>query len=153
MTIAVVAIFIGLAAIAVIGVIAITPGHFGLDPETFTVRFEGEAIRLQLFLLCLQMVGMIVILMQLRAILKTVTQDEPFARENVRHLSIIAFVIAGLAIIEPVIILMSWAFLGNYGTTDWEFDLGEVVFALMIFVLAQVFAEGSRLREEEKMTI
>ncbi|MEQ9506676.1 MAG: DUF2975 domain-containing protein [Hyphomonas sp.] len=119
--------------------------------------------------------GVIFICLQLRRILLTLADGDPFVPENARRLSNIGVVIAVMELLRLAVVivvrmipsLVSPVVVSS--TTDeaagcvcavvqegppelsTQFILWISVAAL--FVLSQVFREGTRLRDEEKMTI
>ena len=101
-------------------------------------------------------VGLIAIVGRLRRIFQTLSAGDPFQPENVSRLRFIGVVLAALLLLGYVVpVLMSGFFpdatdggeAGPYvGLTSW--------FAvLVVFVLAEVFREGARLRHEAELTI
>ena len=102
--------------------------------------------------------GLVFIVGRLRRVFVTLTRGDPFQPLNVRRLRLIGFTLAGIE-------LFSYAFRGVLGwwehraAVDWNVDIGQgfdltVWFAvLVVFVLAEVFREGARLRREAELTI
>ncbi len=99
--------------------------------------------------------GVIFICVQLRRILLTLADGDPFVPENARRLSSIGIVIAIMEILRIVTVLVVSTVPTLVGDEpprlSTQFILWISVAAL--FVLSQVFREGTRLRDEEKMTI
>jgi hypothetical protein len=99
--------------------------------------------------------GVIFICLQLRRILLTLADGDPFVPENARRLSSIGIVIAVMEILRIVTVLVVSTVPTLVGDEpprlSTQFILWISVAAL--FVLSQVFREGTRLRDEEKMTI
>lgn len=100
--------------------------------------------------------GIIYICVQLRRILRTLAAGDPFVPENAPRLLKIAAAIAimELARYAVIILLMIFVDFGD-GETGPRFSVSFVawVSAAAMLVFSQVFREGSRLREEEKMTV
>ena len=93
---------------------------------------------------------------QLRKILETLAMGDPFVPENASRLKQIAFTVAIMEFLRYVAISVVYLM----PQTDDTFEGASIVpnFAtwvafVALFVLAQVFKEGARLRAEEKMTI
>lgn len=93
---------------------------------------------------------------QLRKILETLAMGDPFVPENASRLKRIAFTVAIMEFLRYVAISIVYLL----PRSDDTFEGASVVpnFAtwvafVALFVLAQVFQEGARLRAEEKMTI
>jgi Protein of unknown function (DUF2975) len=99
--------------------------------------------------------GVIFICLQLRRILLTLADGDPFVPENARRLSRIGIAIAAMELLRVVTVLVVSAVPTLVGDEpprlSTQFILWISVAAL--FVLSQVFREGTRLRDEEKMTI
>lgn len=99
--------------------------------------------------------GVIFICLQLRRILLTLADGDPFVPENARRLSSIGMVIAVMEILRISTVLIVSTVPTLVGDEpprlSTQFILWISVAAL--FVLSQVFREGTRLRDEEKMTI
>ena len=113
----------------------------------------GPLLAAALFAGALYMGGVLLIVGNLRRIFHTLTAGDPFHPDNVGRLRFIGLVLAGLE-------LGRWAFWaavtmmasdvdranGNLSLTTW--------FSVMVvFVLAEVFREGARLRREAELTI
>jgi hypothetical protein len=100
--------------------------------------------------------GFILIAGQLKKILQTLVSGDPFVPENAKRLRRLSYIVAGMEICRYIISLTGKAF-----QIDPNIDLGNVFVpslvgwagVITLWVLSQVFAEGTRLREEEKMTI
>jgi len=98
------------------------------------------------------MAGVLVILGALRRIFATLTAGDPFHPDNVGRLRAIGLILAALE-------------LGRYlvwGVSAWlpwvrdvrpTFSLTAWFSVLVVFVLAEVFREGARLRREAELTI
>ena len=104
----------------------------------------------------LYMAGVLVIVGSLRRIFMTLTAGDPFHPDNVRRLRLIGVMLAALGLLEmaryPMTLLDSRLAAheahqaGGLNLTTW--------FAvLVVFVLAEVFREGARLRREAELTI
>lgn len=106
--------------------------------------------------------AVIFIIDRLRRIFRTLTDGDPFVPENANHLRAIAL---GLAVYQVLnyashgVIALVFTLSGSpvegggrvFG--DFSLNLG-VWFAVIAFlVMAEVFREGARLREEQKFTI
>jgi len=100
--------------------------------------------------------GITYISLQLRRILATLAAGDPFVPENAGRLTRIAVTlgvmeIAGMAFV----ICMRIAIAPDNAIDRPALSINLVVWAAVaaLLVLSQVFREGTRLREEEKMTI
>jgi hypothetical protein len=99
--------------------------------------------------------GVIFICLQLRRILLTLADGDPFVPENARRLSRVGIAIAAMELIRIATVMVVSTVPTLVGDEpprlSTQFILWISVAAL--FVLSQVFREGTRLRDEEKMTI
>ena len=100
----------------------------------------------------LSVAGVLVIVDALRRIFLTLTAGDPFHPENVRRLRRIGLMLAALELGRYVVwwlsSLMPWIKRdpSNFSLTAW-FSV------FVVFVLAEVFREGARLRREAELTI
>jgi len=99
--------------------------------------------------------GFLLILRNLRMIFRTLTLGDPFRPENVRRLRAIGLI---LAVVTAGVWLAQGVVAARFapGVMDSQ-GLGELltpIFSvLVVFVLAEVFREGARLRRESELTI
>lgn len=93
------------------------------------------------------------ILTRLVAIVDTVRDGDPFVAESAARLGRMAWAMLGLQLLGLVAIAA--AFGGSEGghRIDWHFSLTGWLAVLMLFVLARVFAQGARMREELEGTV
>jgi len=94
------------------------------------------------------------ILNRLRRIFQTLTAGDPFQPENVRRLRAIGFalvVLEGFTYLFRVVV--AWVFRDDVGAPKFTLDLTPWFAVLVVFVLAEVFREGARLRSEAELTI
>jgi len=99
--------------------------------------------------------GIIYVCLQLRRILSTLATGDPFVPQNGPRLMRIAIAIGLVELTRylTVILLNAFIDLGTEQPLRLSINLAAWAAVVALFVLAQVFREGSRLREEEKMTI
>ncbi len=124
----------------------VRPGFEGYVPVTTGTYFVGIAILFIVF------TGIILMARQLRRILKTLIAGDPFVPENAGRLRSLALIVAGMEIARSAIGLAA-RLLDMPVATGFPVNLAAWVAVIILWVLAHVFAEGARLREEEKMTI
>lgn len=98
--------------------------------------------------------GFVLILRNLRKIFRTLTLGDPFQPENVRRLRaigvILAVVTGGVFLAQLAMARIAPGALSPQGLSDL---LTPVFSVLVVFVLAEVFREGARLRRESELTI
>lgn len=107
-------------------------------------------------MLCVVMPGIIYICYQLRNILKTLAEGDPFVSENSNRLSHIAGAIALMEIGRMCVLICIRNFVEFTpadSAPDFSISLVSWAGAVAFFVLSQVFREGTRLRDDAKMTI
>jgi hypothetical protein len=98
------------------------------------------------------MASVLVIIGALRRIFVTLTAGDPFHPENVNRLRLIGLMLAALE-------LGRYAVWGISAWLPWvrdvrpSFSLTAWFSVLVVFVLAEVFREGARLRREAELTI
>ncbi|MEL7540515.1 MAG: DUF2975 domain-containing protein [Pseudomonadota bacterium] len=99
--------------------------------------------------------GIAYVCAQLRRILSTLAEGDPFVPENAPRLTRIAIAIGlieGIRILS-VLVLATTVDLGEGYVASININLAVWGAVIVLLILAQVFKEGTRLREEEKMTI
>lgn len=99
--------------------------------------------------------GFLIILHYLRKIFRTLTLGDPFQPDNVRRLRqiglILAVVTGGVWIMQGLVASrLAPGVMEPQGVSDL---LTPVFSVLVVFVLAEVFREGARLRRESELTI
>ena len=118
----------------------------GVAPGQFIAGLAGLAVFAP---------GIIYVCIQLRSILSTLASGDPFVPENGPRLTRIAMAIGAIELARylTVILLNAFVDLGSDQPLRLSINLAAWAAVIALFVLAQVFREGTRLREEEKMTI
>lgn len=105
---------------------------------------------------CLYCIALILIVGRLRRIFATLIAGDPFQPDNVRRLRIIGFTLMGMVLLGYVVPPIMAAVARDL-TERADFSVGfnpTTWFAvLVVFVLAEVFREGARLRHEAELTI
>ena len=124
------------------------------DPETVRRFIRGPAIPLLLTAWSAYMGAFVIIVGRLRHIFATLTRGDPFQPLNVQRLRVIG---ASLIALEAMNLfvppLLRRLVPGELGDNDRGLSLTGVFSILVVFVLAEVFREGARLRREAELTI
>ena len=114
---------------------------------------SAEAAPLLYALIALASAWLAFLLTKLRAILGTIKDGQPFSAANVGRLRAIAWVLLGGVATQLVLVLAlspRFQILGGRGDAV---DFSGLFSALFALVLAEVFREGVRLREDAEGTI
>lgn len=126
----------------------------GLDlPEQFKeVRLLGPTLAAALAAGAIYAGGILLIVGNLRRIFSTLTTGDPFHPDNVARLRLIGLILAGLEVGRTV-----FGWIGAMIIPDSDlairFSLTAWFSVMVVFVLAEVFREGARLRREAELTI
>ena len=96
-----------------------------------------------------------VALTRLLAIVQSVSLGDPFVAENATRLRQIAWAVLGLELLHMGVGIVEATAASGAAPLDldWSFSLTPWLAVLLLFVLAQVFAHGTRMREELEGTI
>src|SRR5690348_15469772 len=100
-------------------------------------------------------VGMVLFIVErVRRIFATLTAGDPFHPANVARLRASGFSLAALGGLNYAAHLVaSWAFPAHVKSVRFPFNPTAWFAVLVVFVLAEVFREGARLRSEAELTI
>jgi DUF2975 family protein len=138
---------------------------FDLDPALFShaIRsgFSGETlsgpeIAAELLGAGLYAAGVLVIVGALRRIFATLTTGDPFHPRNVGRLRLIGAMLAALGLLEMArypMSLIDARLAAHEAHQTGGLNLTTWFAVLVVFVLAEVFREGARLRREAELTI
>jgi len=106
-----------------------------------------------LFAAALYLTGVLVIVARLRQIFATLMAGDPFHPDNVLRLRVIGLALGGLELIRYAVWMAGDWLLPGQTKVDHDFSLTAWFSVLVVFVLAEVFREGARLRREAELTI
>lgn len=153
------ALWIGVAVLSLITLAALL---LSFNPDLLAnVKFNGEtALMLErgpvltagLATAAIYLAGILVIVGSLRRIFMTLTAGDPFHPDNVARLRLIGLMLAGLEIGRYAFWAVG-AFLPGVQRNEPSVGLTAWFSVLVVFVLAEVFREGARLRREAELTI
>ena len=113
----------------------VTPGMFGISLIGWVLVTGGIAY-----------IGLL-----LRRILMTLAEGEPFVAENASRLTRVALALGIIQLASYVLTICLNMFGGQKQALSIDLAVWGAIVILLI--LSQVFREGTRLRDEEKMTI
>lgn len=118
------------------------------------LQASGPLLAVGLLALALYVGVLQYIVQRLRLIFATMTVGDPFRPDNVRRLRAIG---VGLALLELIRyatpMLTNLAFKSQLQGVHWSVNVTAWFAILVVFVLAEVFREGARLRSEAELTI
>lgn len=91
-------------------------------------------------------------------IVGTVGDGDPFTPENAARLSAMGWIVVAVHVLAiPLLGIAAWigklAKESGHYNFDGGFDVGGVLLALILFILARVFREGARMRDELEGTV
>jgi preprotein translocase subunit Sec61beta len=102
----------------------------------------------------------LIIVDRLRRLFLKFTSDAPFDADNARHLRVIWITMAAAELSRYVIMAIIAGLLLNFGRPEGvsvaiepDINLSTWAAILILVVLAEVFAQGARMREEQDLTI
>ncbi len=103
--------------------------------------------------------GALMIVWRLRKLFDSFSSGEPFRRENANHLRAIWIIMLVIECSRYVLLGLTGALITTYGGPnvharyDFQVDLSTWGSILILIVLAEVFREGARMKEEQELTI
>jgi hypothetical protein len=103
--------------------------------------------------------GSLVIVWRLRKLFDSFSSGEPFRRENAAHLRVIWITMLIIEVSRYVLMGLTGVLLARFGGPDvdanytFAIDFSNWMSILILIVLAEVFREGARLKEEQELTI
>jgi hypothetical protein len=105
--------------------------------------------------------GSLIIVARLRRLFDSFTTGEPFRRENAAHLRVIWITMVAIEVCRYALLALLGLLLGVFGAPDsasasFRIDgdnFSNWMSILILIVLAEVFREGARLKEEQELTI
>lgn len=149
-------ISLGVVALALLAALL-----FSFNPDLFPdllttraalVAARGPLYAALLLVFGLSIGGVLVIVHSLRQIFTTLTAGDPFHPRNVQRLRLIGLMLAALELGRYAVWGMR-PLLPFVRRADPNFNLTAWFSVLVVFVLAEVFREGARLRREAELTI
>ena len=106
--------------------------------------------------------GSLIIVGRLRRLFNSFSTGDPFRRENATHLRVIWITMVAIELSRYALLATLGVLLGMFGAPDSvasaSFSIDGDNFSnwmsiLIVIVLAEVFREGARLKEEQELTI
>ena len=118
----------------------------GLEPK--------RPLALALLALAVFVTGQVVVFNRLRRVFGTLTLGDPFHPDNVSRLRVIGLALTGLELMGYILrMILAFVFPGRVTSGGGTLNLTAWFAILVVFVLAEVFREGARLRRDAELTI
>jgi hypothetical protein len=125
------------------------------------VRAKGDNSTLFLGMRAIMVIGILavplahIILTRLLAMVDTVRNGDPFVAENAVRLQTIAWSVLVLELMHAVVGFVAARVSTASQPLDihWSFSVTRWLVVLLLFVLARVFDQGTRMREELEATV
>jgi hypothetical protein len=125
------------------------------------VRGKGDNSTLILGMRAIAVIGICavplthIILTRLLSMVDTVRSGDPFVAENADRLQTIAWSVLGLELMHLVVGIVAARVSTPSQPLDinWSFSVTRWLVVLLLFVLARVFDQGTRMREELEATV
>ena len=131
-------------------------GHFSLEGQALSLQDllrRWPAIETLLLTATLYVAALVIILNRLRRVFETLTQGDPFRPENVGRLRIIGLSLIGLEVIGWLVRMATLWLIPERAHFSLSVSFSGWFAILSVFVLAEVFREGARLRSDAELTI
>jgi len=145
---------------AIVALLVVIPNHEWIM-SAFQIAASPDAERLIMGLRAIAVVGLAtipinyLILRRLIAIIETVRAGDPFVAANAQRLQWIAWALLALQLLGLAIAAIAETISTRAHPVDLDagFSINGWLAVLLIFVLARVFAEGTRMREDLEGTV
>ncbi|RAK57394.1 DUF2975 domain-containing protein [Phenylobacterium deserti] len=154
------ALWVGVGGVAILTVLLLL---LSFNPEflqNINISTEGAPIDNPvpvlaggLFAGALYLAGILVITGCLRRIFTSLTAGDPFHPDNVKLLRLAGVMLAGLELGRYLVWAVTRWVLSEAQDSEPNFSLTAWFSVLVVFVLAEIFREGARLRREAELTI
>lgn len=105
-------------------------------------------------MMCISVLGFLGIVGRLRKIFQTLIAGDPFRLENARRLRVIGLILAGLEVARyGVNALLIWGMNARPRFIDRDISFTAIFAVFVLFILAEVFEEGVRMKKDLELTI
>lgn len=92
------------------------------------------------------------IINRLRRVLLSVNQGDAFVFANVKRLQAVGFGLLGIQLTSIMLAIVAPQAIGQ-PASDYDVSLGSWLGILVVFILAEVFRQGSAMRDEQLTTV
>lgn len=121
---------------------------FSRQPPRTDPALLMPVLRLWMLLAVPAFAAVHILLSRLVAIVGTVRGGDPFVAENAARMKTIAWCLAGVELFHLVSGAMAAAMNAAGSDIEWSFSATGWIAVVLLFVLAQVFEEGARIRSD-----
>jgi hypothetical protein len=150
-----------IAAACALGAVATLAMHGMVVAEMAEHAIPAEAAWAIAPLLALVVAGAVLgffFFRHLYRLVGTVGEGDPFIPENAQRLSAMGWIVVAVHLLAiPLVAIAAWIAKFAKESADLHidggFDLTGILLALILFILARVFREGARMREELEGTV
>ncbi len=127
----------------------------GVKPTTVSDLInKPQAFAGLIFIVSAYIGALIVVLNRLRRVFETLIVGDPFRPQNVARLRVVGFALIGLEVLGYIVHWVTdMLFPGRQPGFSLSVNLTGWFAILVVFVLAEVFREGARLRQDADLTI
>lgn len=122
--------------------------NFSEMPRVTDARFLLNGLRIWVLIALPVIAAVHIILSRLLAMVATVRAGDPFVPENALRLKTIAWCLLAVQLLDLAFGVMARVVNEAGADVDWEFSINGWVAVVLLFVLARVFEEGTRMRGE-----
>jgi len=151
---------IGILAVAALATLVISANpdlvsqiRLSTDGDIGKLLDNGPGVVRTLGPVALQLAGILIIVGCLRRIFMTLAAGDPFHPDNIARLRLIGLMLAALELGHYAVSAVSLWLTPNLQKLAPSLSLTAWFSVLVVFVLAEVFREGARLRREAELTI
>jgi hypothetical protein len=127
----------------------------GVAPATVSdLTDKPQALAGLIFIVAAYIGVLIVVLNRLRRVFETLIVGDPFRPQNVARLRVVGFALIALEVLGYIVHRVTDMFVRDRAhSVSLSVNLTGWFAILVVFVLAEVFREGARLRQDADLTI
>src|SRR3989440_7141103 len=146
-----------LGGAAVLALLVASPISHGWVKKVFGLSDDGMATQVLVLLGAVGLGSVLfnhILLTRLLGIIETVRLGDPFVAANAARLKVTAWAILGLEVLYFIAGTVAGRLVPNVGMErDWGLSVSRWLAVLLLFVLAQVFEDGARMRDDLSGTV
>src|SRR6266513_4515836 len=146
-----------LGGVAVLALLVASPISHRWVKEVFRLADDGTATQVLVLLGAVGLGSVLfnhILLTRLLGIIETVRLGDPFVAANAARLRVTAWAILGLEVLYFIAGTVAGRLVPNVEMErDWGLSVSRWLAVLLLFVLAQVFEDGARMRDDLSGTV